>query len=113
MPARKLCVSGGCIGVRMIPGATASGGSGRSSTQNGFTRAFFSRFRAGPMPAGTILQQAGNQGGPASRVTGPQPAAGVPVEVLVEEDVVTPVRVVRVALERAVTWPRPGLLWHE
>src|SRR5947207_14225267 len=43
----------------------------------------------------------------------PQPAAGVPIEVLVEEDVVTPKRVVRVACEGAVAWPRPALLRYE
>ena len=60
-----------------------------------------------------ILEQGGDQSGPAGLVTCSQPAAGVPVEVLVEEDVVTPVRVVRVACEGAVARPRPALLWHE
>src|SRR5205085_1737960 len=58
-------------------------------------------------------QQAGDQGGPAGLVTCPQAAASVPVEVFVEEDVVTPVRVIRVALEGSVTGPRPTLLRHE
>src|SRR5947209_5152708 len=46
-----------------------------------------------PTPAGAVFEQAGDQGGPAGLVACPQPAAGVPVEVLVEEDVVAPVRV--------------------
>src|SRR5438105_1529971 len=67
----------------------------------------------GPTPTGAVLKQAGDQGGPAGLVACPQPAAGVPVEVLVEEDVVTPVRVVRVACEGAVAWPRPALPRHK
>src|SRR5438874_919086 len=57
---------------------------------------------------------ADKRSGRASRSGGLPPARGrCPVEVLVEEDVVAPVRVVRVACEGAVTRPRPPLLRHE
>ena len=84
---------------------------------NCFMEALLSRFSASlrvtPMPAGAVLQQTSDQSCPAGLVTGPQPPAGVAVEVLVEQEVITPVRVVRVACEGAVAGPRPALLRHE
>src|SRR5258707_15567513 len=77
------------------------------------TRAFFDRFRASSAPVAAIVKQRSDERGPAGLVTGPQPASGVPIEVLVEEDVVTPVRVVGVACEGAVARPRPALLRNE
>src|SRR5260370_15768656 len=60
-----------------------------------------------------IFDPGGAESGPAGLVTGPQPAAGGAIEVLVEEDVVTPVRVIRVACEGAVARPRPALVRNE
>src|SRR5260221_6177046 len=72
-----------------------------------------SGLRASSRTVAAIFKRGGDESGPAGLVTGPQPAAGVPIEVLVEEDVVTPVRVIRVACERAVARPRPALLRNE
>src|ERR671919_3245036 len=41
-----------------------------------------------------IVKQGGDEGGPACLVACPQTPASLPVEILTEEDVVTPVRVV-------------------
>src|SRR5207249_3177686 len=80
---------------------------------NCLTRAFSACYLMSPTPAAAVFEQASDQGGPAGLVACSQPAARVPVEVLIEEDVVTPVRVVRVARERAVAGPQPAFLRHE
>ncbi|MDB5336157.1 MAG: hypothetical protein JWN70_1776, partial [Planctomycetaceae bacterium] len=86
---------------------------GLFSTRCFLPPAVFVRTLASGIPAGAILQQAGDQGRPASLVTGPESAAGVAVEVLVKENVVSPMRVVRPAFQRAVARSWSALVWHE
>src|SRR5205814_2401266 len=64
------------------------------------------RHVAPPARVGAVLQQGGDERGPARLMAGPQPTARVAVEVLIEEDVVAPVRVVHIAREGAVAGPR-------
>jgi hypothetical protein len=54
-----------------------------------------------------VLEQGGDERGPARLVTGPQPPSSIPVEVLVEEDVLAPMRIVRIPSEGAVAGPLP------
>ena len=57
----------------------------------------------------TVLQQTSDQGGPAGLMAGPEPLAGVAVEVLVEQDQIAPVRVLGEARVRPVARP-PALV---
>ena len=50
-----------------------------------------------------VLQQFGDQRGPARLMAGPEPLAGVAVKVLVEEHEIAPVRIVGETAVRAVT----------
>lgn len=69
----------------------------------------FSGPRRKTLPALGLLKQLGHRSCPTSLMAGPDPSACIPVEVLVEQEVVAPVRI---GLERLVCAEnRPAAIW--